>query len=173
MGVQDLLVILCVSLTNAVIVEGISWLLIYNTESFIRTEESINRIQKNLDKKKAEKPTKASAKQVERLEENLKQSKQSMFFVTLKSKFAVTISLVLLFAILNSIFDGKVVARLPFEPFGIFHRVSHRSLLGEDYRESSFLFFYILCNMGLSANLKKFMGLSPKTVNSNPFAAPQ
>ena len=49
---------------------------------------------------------------------------------------------------LNS-FDGKVVAKLPFEPIALLRGVSHRNLMGSDYTDCSFIFLYILCTMSV------------------------
>ena len=46
-------------------------------------------------------------------------------------------------------FDGRVVAKLPFEPFGIVQSISHRNLMGKDITDCSFLFLYILCTMSI------------------------
>ena len=46
-------------------------------------------------------------------------------------------------------FDGRVVARLPFEPISFVRGLSHRNLAGEDFRECSFIFLYILCTMSI------------------------
>jgi hypothetical protein len=37
---------------------------------------------------------------------------------------------------------------LPFEPFGFFHGITHRSLAGEDFRECS---AYMISALGLAA----------------------
>ena len=49
---------------------------------------------------------------------------------------------------LNS-FDGKVVAKLPFEPITLLRGISHRNLMGSDYTDCSFIFLYILCTMSV------------------------
>lgn len=53
------------------------------------------------------------------------------------------------FVIFSASFDGRVVAKLPFEPFGIVQSVSHRNLMGKDVTDCSFLFLYILCTMSI------------------------
>ena len=46
-------------------------------------------------------------------------------------------------------FEGRVVAKLPFVPIGLFQGLSHRGLTGDDYTECSFIFLYILCTMSI------------------------
>jgi hypothetical protein len=60
-------------------------------------------------------------------------------------------------------FDGIPVAKLPFEPFGIFTPVSHRGLAGEDYTQCSCAFLYTLCAMSIRPNLQKALGFGPPT----------
>jgi calcium load-activated calcium channel len=61
----------------------------------------------------------------------------------------------------NSIFDGKVVARLPFTPISWIQGISHRNLPGNDFTECSFIFLYILCTMSIRQNVQKLLGFSP------------
>ena len=46
-------------------------------------------------------------------------------------------------------FDGRVVAKLPFEPFSLLRGISHRNLMGSDATDCSFIFLYILCTMSI------------------------
>ena len=46
-------------------------------------------------------------------------------------------------------FDGRVVAKLPFEPFALLRGISHRNLMGSDFTDCSFIFLYILCTMSI------------------------
>lgn len=58
-------------------------------------------------------------------------------------------------------FDGRVVARLPFQPISWIQGLSHRNLPGEDYYECSFIFLYILCTMSVRQNIQKMLGFAP------------
>lgn len=77
----------------------------------------------------------------------------------------------------NSIFDGKIVARLPFTPISWIQGLSHRNLAGTDYTECSFIFLYILCTMSIRQNVQKLLGFSPSRAASKNsgglFGAPQ
>ena len=50
---------------------------------------------------------------------------------------------------LSNRFDGRVVAKLPFTPISWIQGISHRSLIGEDYTDCSFIFLYMLCTMSI------------------------
>jgi hypothetical protein len=56
-------------------------------------------------------------------------------------------------------FEGRVVAKLPFEPISWIKGMSHRNLNGEDYTDCSFLFLYILSTMSIRQNLQKLLGV--------------
>ena len=53
------------------------------------------------------------------------------------------------FEIISFRFDGHIVAKLPFEPFGLLQGISHRNLMGSDMTDCSFIFLYILCTMAI------------------------
>ncbi|KAG5674267.1 hypothetical protein PVAND_004247 [Polypedilum vanderplanki] len=61
----------------------------------------------------------------------------------MKSMFATGFAFTALLSMFNNIFDGKVVARLPFVPLSFIQGLSHRSLAGSDFTECSFIFLYI------------------------------
>jgi len=65
----------------------------------------------------------------------------------MKSMFAISFVFMALLSVFNSIFDGRVVATLPFVPFSLLQNLSHRNLAGNDYTDCSFIFLYILCTM--------------------------
>ncbi|ROT81321.1 putative transmembrane and coiled-coil domain-containing protein 1 isoform X2 [Penaeus vannamei] len=60
-----------------------------------------------------------------------------------------------------SIFDGRVVAKLPFIPISWLQGLSHRNLMGDDYTDCSFIFLYILCTMSIRQNIQKLLGFAP------------
>lgn len=47
----------------------------------------------------------------------------------MKSMFAIGIAFTALLSTFNSIFDGRVVAKLPFHPIGFIQGLSHRNLV--------------------------------------------
>ena len=57
--------------------------------------------------------------------------------VKMKSMFAIGFAFTSLLSMFNSIFDGKVVAKLPFTPISWLQGLSHRNILGN----ISFIYF--------------------------------
>ena len=80
----------------------------------------------------------------------------------LTSGFAFTA----LLSMFNSIFDGRVVAKLPFTPIYWVQGLSHRNLLGDDMTDCSFIFLYILCTMSIRQNIQKALGFAPSRAAS-------
>ena len=69
-----------------------------------------------------------------------------MSMVRMKSMFAIGFCFTALMGMFNSIFDGRVVAKLPFTPLSYIQGLSHRNLLGDDTTDpSSFCTFCVLC----------------------------
>lgn len=92
---------------------------------------------------------KQQKKKIEREEERLKNNNRDLSLVKMKSMFAIGFAFTALLSMFNSIFDGRIVARLPFVPISWVQGLSHRNLPGNDYTECSFIFLYILCTMSI------------------------
>nr|ACM08933.1 Transmembrane and coiled-coil domain-containing protein 1 [Salmo salar] len=63
-------------------------------------------------------------------------------------------------------YAGIAVAKLPFVPFSLVNGITHKSLEGTDFTDSSFLFIYIISSMVFRQNLRVFMGFNQKRVVS-------
>ena len=103
---------------------------------------------------------------MERDEERLKNTNRDLMMVKMKSMFAIGLVFTSLLSMFNSIFDGKVVAKLPFTPISWVQGLSHRNLMGEDYTDCSFIFLYILCTMSIRQNIQKALGFAPSRAAS-------
>ncbi|CAI5512137.1 unnamed protein product [Closterium sp. Naga37s-1] len=79
-----------------------------------------------------------------------------------QSGAVVAVTLLIVFGLLNSLFDGKPVAKLPFVPFAFIQRnMSHRNLPGDDPTDCSMVFLYMLCSLSIRPNLQKLLGFAP------------
>jgi uncharacterized membrane protein (DUF106 family) len=105
---------------------------------------------------------KTKEKKINTLEEQLKVKTRDMSMVKMKSTFFVAIIMIGVFALLNNLFDGIIVAKLPFEPIPLIRGISHRNLPGTDFTDCSMVFLYALCSMSIRPNLQKFLGFEPK-----------
>ncbi|KAB7497842.1 putative glutamine--tRNA ligase [Armadillidium nasatum] len=148
----DTIFIVIISICTALFGEGLTWLLVYRTEKYQKLKAEVERQCKKLEKKKeshGEMADRQQKKKIEREEEKLKNSNRDLSMVKMKSMFAIGFAFTALLSMFNSIFDGRVVAKLPFTPLSWLQGLSHRNLLGQDYTDCSFIFLYILCTMSI------------------------
>ncbi|KAL6133817.1 hypothetical protein ACLB2K_066050 [Fragaria x ananassa] len=163
---SDGLTVVGISICTAVICEAISWVLIYRTNSYKSLRSSIDKAAKKLETMKTESTTakitkKSKTKKIDRVETSLKESSRDLSLFKFKSGAVVALVLFVVFGLLNSLFEGKAVAKLPFKPFGLVMKMSHRGLQGDDPTDCSMAFLYFLCSISIRTNLQKFLGFSP------------
>ncbi|KAK4015388.1 calcium load-activated calcium channel [Daphnia magna] len=160
----DTLLIVGISVFTALLGEGVTWLLVYKTEKYQRLKAEIDRQSKKLEKIKetcSDTLDKGLKKKIDREEEKLKNNNRDLSLVKMKSMLAIGFAFTALLGMFNSIFDGRVVAKLPFTPISWVQGLSHRNLSGEDYTDCSFIFLYILCTMSIRQNIQKLLGFAP------------
>ncbi|CAH1272440.1 calcium load-activated calcium channel [Branchiostoma floridae] len=160
----DTLLIVFISICTALLAEGITWLLVYRTEKYQKLKSEVEKQSKKLEKRKeaiGEAIDKTQKRKLEKQEEKLKNNNRDLSLVKMKSMFAIGFCFTALMSMFNSIFDGRVVAKLPFLPFSLLQGLSHRNLMGEDYTDCSFIFLYILCTMSIRQNIQKMLGFAP------------
>jgi hypothetical protein len=172
----DSLSVVAISGATAVLCEAISWLLIYRTATYNSLRASIERHSRKLDSMKSTSSGSTSgggglgvgggggasrAKKMDRVETSLKDASRELSFAKLKSGVVVAAVLFVVFGMLNSLFDGRAVAKLPFAPVPLVQRMSHRGLPGNDPTDCAMVFLYFLCSMSIRTNLQKLLGFTP------------
>ncbi|CAM8880229.1 hypothetical protein QQ045_020999 [Rhodiola kirilowii] len=163
---SDCLTVVGISICTAIVCESISWLLIYRTDSYKTLRSSIDRASKKLESMKTTTAApilkkSSKVKKIDRFETTLKESNRDLSLFKFKSGAVVALVLFVVFGLLNSLFEGKPVAKLPFVPLRIVYKMSHRGLLGDDPTDCSMAFLYFLCSISIRTNLQKFLGFSP------------
>ncbi len=166
----DTLLILGISICTALLGEGFTWLLVYRTDKYQKLKLDIEKQTKRLEKKKEAHGDatldRTQKRKIERDEERLKNTNRDLMLVKMKSMFAIGFAFTSLLSMFNNIFEGKVVAKLPFTPITWVQGLSHRNLLGEDFTDCSFIFLYILCTMSIRQNMQKLLGFAPSRAAS-------
>lgn len=161
----DTLLILFISVATALLGEGLTWLMVYRTSKYQKLKSEVEKQSKKLEKQKesiaGEASDRSQKKKLERQEEKLKTNNRDLSMVKMKSMFAIGFAFTALLSMFNSIFDGRVVAKLPFVPISLLQNISHRNLAGDDYTDCSFIFLYILCTMSIRQNIQKMLGFAP------------
>eukprot|EP00128_Syssomonas_multiformis_P016707 Colp12_sorted_trinity150504_noHs@14575 len=172
---QDALLVVLISFGTAMFSEAISWVLVYRQDAYKRLKSLLDLKSKKLEKKKDEATSVGNEKQkrkVDRFEEQIKLLNRDMTMIKFKSMIAQAVIFIGLLGSLNSWFAGRIVARLPFEPFGFLQGMTHRGLEGSDMTECSFIFLYVLSSMFLRQGLQKVLGFAPSRAANqmaNPF----
>ncbi|XP_072046072.1 calcium load-activated calcium channel-like [Amphiura filiformis] len=160
----DTILIVFISVCTALLSEGITYLLVYRTETYKKLKSEVEKQSKKLERSKeafGENSDKGQKKKLERQEERLKTNSRDLSLVKMKSMFVIAFTFTSLMGMFNSIFDGRIVAKLPFLPISWLHGISHRNLLGNDFTDCSFIFLYILCTMSIRQNIQKLLGFAP------------
>lgn len=143
---------------------GLTWILVYRTEKYKKLKNEVDKQSKKLEKAKeslGDLLEKHIKKKIEKEEDKLKTNNRDLSMVKMKSMVFTGFAFTALLGMFNNIFDGRVIAKLPFMPIYWIQSLSHRNLSGEDYTDSSFIFIYILCTMSIRQNIQKILGFSP------------
>ncbi|MCL7024477.1 hypothetical protein MKW94_021459 [Papaver nudicaule] len=161
----DSLVVVGISICTAFLCEAISWILIYRTNSYKSLRSTIDKASKKLEVMKTVETKvttkKSKTKKIDRVETSLKESSRDLSLSKIKSGVVVALVLFVVFGFLNSLFEGKAVAKLPFSPAALVQKMSHRGIPGDDVTDCSMAFLYFLCSMSIRTNLQKFLGFAP------------
>ncbi|KAG8097983.1 hypothetical protein GUJ93_ZPchr0013g35768 [Zizania palustris] len=170
----DSLSVVAISGATAVLCEAISWLLIYRTTTYNSLRATIERHSRKLDAMKSGLSSGAAgsssqtasssssrAKKMDRVETSLKDAARELSLAKLKSGAVVAAVLFVVFGLLNSLFEGRAVAKLPFAPVPLVQRMSHRGIPGNDPSDCSMVFLYFLCSISIRTNLQKLLGFAP------------
>nr|XP_018670193.1 calcium load-activated calcium channel-like [Ciona intestinalis] len=160
----DSLLIVFISIVTALLAEGLTWLMVYRTEKFKKLKSEVDKQSKKVEKRKellGESVNKNQKRRLELEEEKLKSNNRDLSAVRMKSMFAIGFCFTALLGTLSSVFEGRIVAKLPFVPLGLLQGLSHRGLMGNDYTDCSFIFLYILCTMSIRQNIQKLLGFAP------------
>ena len=90
-----------------------------------------------------------------------------------KSKGLLLVALlsIVFIRLMYSYFDGVVIAKLPFQPASFLSGLTHYGLPGDNMRECSMTFIYILCNLTFGNYVKKVLALEGERVTL-PQASP-
>uniref|UniRef100_A0A7S2UZE6 Calcium load-activated calcium channel n=1 Tax=Fibrocapsa japonica TaxID=94617 RepID=A0A7S2UZE6_9STRA len=162
---SDSLKICCISIASTLLAEGLSWILIYSKPNYKKLRAQIEKNVKALSKKKrevvppGEQQQRRHEKKIQKMESDMRQISRDLSLIKFKSMFFLSFSMIALYAVLRSIFDGLVVAKLPFEPIPLLRKITHQSLPGDDFTDCSMTFLFIICSLGIRSNIQKMLGV--------------
>ncbi|OUC43081.1 hypothetical protein D917_10030 [Trichinella nativa] len=133
-----------ISLFTAAVGEALTYALVYRSEQYKRMKAEIDRQAKR-----------------QKQEERLKVSNRDLSQFKMRSMFAIGLAFTALLTTFSSIFEGITIAKLPFEPIPFMRGISHRNLPGDNFKECSFIFLYVMSAMSIRQSLQKVLGFAP------------
>ena len=123
-------------------------------------------------KEKRSSSEKKYAARIEEAERDLTTRQQLLMGYTLRAQFVSIGISVAAFWFVGTLFDEVIVGRLPFAPIAWFANMTHRRLPGEDLRDASYLYFFVLANMACRPFVAKIVGSErPKSESAPDFFA--
>ncbi|KAL9643474.1 hypothetical protein ABK040_010088 [Willaertia magna] len=182
------LAIILVALCTGLLTTFVEWVFIYRKAEYQDLQQDIEDLQKKIDKSKKDaglvhkggsisaeeqKNKKRKKEKLKRDRELLKAKTQELSMFKMRSTIIVGVIMVSVFGLMNSIFDGRVVAKLPFEPFSIFHMFTHRNLPGNNFTDCGMLFIYILASNSIKSSIQRYFGFAQDSGQPSMFALPE
>ena len=151
------------SVVSSLVSEALSYWMLYRKEDYQYLKDRVEFMEKEVKKASSSAVGKKGEKKLAMFKRQLSSRKQELQKLKMKPMMLTSLLFMGTMYYLKQGFEGIIVARLPFEPLSYVQSLSHRGLTGDDITECSFIFLYILCSMGIRANVKRILGFAPKT----------
>jgi hypothetical protein len=104
------------------------------------------------------------------VEKELTERQQALMGFSTRAQLIIAAINIASLWIVGSLFDGVLVARLPFQPIAWFSGMTHRTLNGTDFTDAGYLMFFVLASMASRPFVTKIMGSErPKTEGTPSF----
>ncbi|KNC76281.1 hypothetical protein SARC_11211 [Sphaeroforma arctica JP610] len=161
---QRCLVPLVMAVMLSVFTETIAYFMLYRKEEYWSTLEEINVAQgkynreDRMHRRKHGDINNVKNKKIPFLETKISDATGRLNRMKMFAMFAQAVVFISVMSSVNNTFGGIVFAKLPFMPFSLAQNITHRGLDGEDYREASFLFIYVMCTTALRPVVPKLLG---------------
>ena len=159
------------SLLATIAAEALNYFLVYRKSDYQNLVSNVKSLAKKISKMDdaaLNTSNKNNAKRKAQLEERLKFANTELTMKKFKATILVGILMIVTLTTMNKNFYGIVAAKLPFEPFSLMRKLSHRGMEGEDYTDCSSLFLYVMSGIVFRTNIQKLFGFETPQVMS-PF----
>ncbi|ETO30037.1 hypothetical protein RFI_07082 [Reticulomyxa filosa] len=120
-------------------------------------EESRKKLRKDKSMKKA----------TEQIENEMRRLTRDLYLMQMPSHFALALVFVSTYAFLSTVYEAYVVAKLPFEPFSLLQKLSHRSLPGNDVTDCSMTFMLVIGSMAIRSNVQRYLVINRHVIKNN------
>lgn len=166
---SDVIKIIFLSIFTNFFAEFLTWMFIYRTKHYKETKKQIDILNKKIE------TTKESIKgRNKQLDKKLKQQEKDLSLLSFEMMKTKMISMVIIglftiffISLFNGLFQGIVVAKLPFVPFKLLANMSHKGILSNDLTDCGFMFLYVLCNISFRPIIQKILGFAPPRNTNN------
>ncbi|KAJ2726224.1 hypothetical protein GGI07_000701 [Coemansia sp. Benny D115] len=165
---SDFISVLGLSLVASAVSEAISYVLVYRTEQFQQVKQKVKQCEQKLEEENQTVATgngKNKQRRIESLNAQLSTARNKASSLQMRNMIVVAVVQLLSVYWVGSVYDGRVVARLPFEPLSFFKSLTHRGL-PEDSPANvcSATFVFILGGLMFKAVLDRYLQLGlPKS----------
>ena len=169
--IYDGLKIILLAISTNLFAEFLTWMFIYRTKKYKENKKQMDILNKKLEINKES--VKGHSKQLDKKIKLQENELKLLGFEMMKIKFIsmIIIGLFTFFfiSLFNGLFQGIVVAKIPFVPFKLLRGLSHRGILSNDFTDCSFIFLYVLCNISFRPIIQKMLGFAPpRSTNKMP-----
>jgi len=186
MPVQDILYVVSTVAVTQALCDLVAHHFVFSTESYEDKVSTLERMRSKRDKALAQPAPQESAKQsksnakaidkhvkkLQRVEEDFSLAASNVATKHTGPKMLNSLVFFILYKILNTEYQGKVLAIMPIEPWGIVRRFSMRGIQFEEgfaidtasrrlqsvNQACGFLFIYLLCNMSVKFMVNQIIG---------------
>eukprot|EP01041_Mallomonas_annulata_P005074 gene5074-10153_t len=153
--IADALFICIVSVCTSISTDLFSWYFTHSKPAFQKLKDQIEK--SNLLIKKLKDEGREEKKRL-KLEKDVKKDSATLAGMRMYSMIILTVSMIVVYQLLRSQYDGAVVAKLPFEPFPLLARITHAGLKTEDMTDCGMTFVYALSTLAVRPNMQKIFG---------------
>ena len=169
--IADSIKIIALAIFTNLFAEYLTWLFIYRKKDYKENKKQMDILSKKLEinKESVKGKNKQLDKKIKIQENELKYMGYEMMKIKFISMIIIGLFTFFFISLFNGLFQGIVVAKIPFVPFTLLRRLSHRNILSNDYTDCSFVFLYLLCNISFRPIIQKMLGFAPpRTSNKMP-----
>ena len=169
LDIATLFIVIACSFLATAAAEALNYFLVYRKSDYQNLVSNVKSLTKKIEKMQDTgfgTSNKNNTKRKSQLEERLKLANTELTMKKFKATILVGILMIVSVTSVNKNFSGLIVAKLPFEPFSLMSKLSHRGIESEDFTDCSSLFIYVISGIVFRTNIQKLFGFeAPQTMS--------
>ncbi|KAJ1940359.1 hypothetical protein FBU59_003836 [Linderina macrospora] len=168
---SDFVKLLALSFLASAVSEAISYYVVYRTERFQALKQKLITNEAKLAEEQSITTGNSNKRQkrIENLEAGLKATRRDAQGLQIRNTLIVAVMQVVVIYQVNTMFGGRSVAKLPFEPISVFRSLTHRGLPDDSApTDCSATFVFILGGLTWKALLDRMLQLGMPKGNQLP-----